>query len=52
MEIGLGALAAAIEQMNLKTGKQKQFTMKKYTLSQYLRLDVAAIKALNVFPQN
>lgn len=33
MEIGLGALAAAIETMNLKTGKQKQFTMKKYTLS-------------------
>lgn len=26
--------------------------LKKYTLSQYLRLDVAALKALNVFPQN
>jgi hypothetical protein len=29
----LAALSAAIEHMNLKSGKQKQFTLKKYTLS-------------------
>jgi len=29
---------------------QKQFTLKRYTLGQFLRLDVAALKALNVFP--
>ena len=52
MELALAALSAAIEYLNLKTGKQKQFTLKKYTLSQYLRLDVAALKALNVFPIN
>lgn len=52
MELALAALSAAIDYMNLKSGKQKQFTLKKYTLSQYLRLDVAALKALNVFPQN
>jgi DNA mismatch repair protein MSH2 len=52
MEIALAALSAGIEFMHLKSGKQKQFTLKKYTLSQYLRLDVAALKALNVFPQN
>lgn len=52
MELALAALNAAIDHMNLRSGKQKQFTLKKYTLSQYLRLDVAAIKALNIFPQN
>lgn len=52
MEIALASLAAAIDAMNLKSGKQKQFSLKKYTLSQYLRLDVAALKALNVFPQS
>jgi DNA mismatch repair protein MSH2 len=52
MELALAALSAAIDHMNLKSGKQKQFSLKKYTLSQYLRLDVAALKALNVFPQN
>jgi DNA mismatch repair protein MSH2 len=52
MELALAALSAAIDHMNLRSGKQKQFTLKKYTLSQYLRLDVAAIKALNIFPQN
>lgn len=50
MDLALAALSASIEYMHLKTGKQKQFTLKKYTLSQYLRLDVAALKALNVFP--
>ena len=52
MELALAALSAAIDYMNLKSGKQKQFTLKKYTLRQYVRLDVAALKALNVFPQN
>lgn len=52
MELALAALNAAIDHMNLKSGKQKQYTLKKYTLSQYLRLDVAALKALNVFPQS
>ena len=52
MELALGGLHAAIEHLNMASGKQKQFSLKKYTLSQYLRLDVAALKALNVFPQN
>ena len=52
MELALAALAAAIDHLNLKSGKQKQYVLKKYTPSQYLRLDVAALKALNVFPQN
>jgi len=52
MDVALAALSAGIDYLNLKNGKQKSFTLKKYTLSQYLRLDVAAIKALNVFPQN
>lgn len=33
MELALAALSAAIEYMHLKTGKQKQFSLKKYTLS-------------------
>ena len=54
MDLALGALNAGIEMMGLtQNGEtaQKQFSLKKYTLSQYLRLDVAALKALNVFPQ-
>jgi hypothetical protein len=39
MELALAALSAAIEHMNLKSGKQKQFTLKKYTLSQYLNVN-------------
>lgn len=52
MELALGCLEAGIEHLNLRNGNQKQFNLKKYTLGQYLRLDVAALKALNVFPQN
>lgn len=52
MDQALAALAAAIEHLNLKNGRQNAFTLKKYTLAQYLRLDVAALRALNVFPQN
>ena len=54
MDLGLAALNAGILDMNLigqfETA-QKQFSLKKYTLEQYLRLDVAALKSLNVFPQ-
>lgn len=50
MELALGCLEAGIDHLNLKNGNQKQFNLKKYTLGQYLRLDVAALKALNVFP--
>ena len=54
MEHALGALNAGIYQMSLLSQcdtAQKQFSLKKYTLSQYLRMDVAALKSLNVFPQ-
>ena len=54
MEQALGALNAGIYAMSLLSQcdtAQKQFSLKKYTLSQYLRLDVAAMKSLNVFPQ-
>ena len=52
MELALGCLEAGISHLNIRAGNQKQFSLKKYTLGQYLRLDVAALKALNVFPQN
>jgi len=51
-ELGMAALNAAIEHMKLLQGKQNQFTLSLYTLNNFLRLDVAALKALNVFPQN
>ena len=54
MTLALGALNAGIESMMLLSHgetAQKQFVLKKYALSQFLRLDVAALKALNVFPQ-
>lgn len=53
MDLALGALNAGIMAMQLLTHfetAKKQFSLKKYTLSQYLRLDVAALKSLNVFP--
>ncbi len=53
MELALQALNAAISYSKLteqcQNSKQK-FTLTKYTLDNYLRLDVAALKALNVFP--
>ena len=52
MELALGCLQAGIDYLNLRTGKKQQFSLKKYTLGQYLRLDVAALKALNVFPSS
>lgn len=52
MELALGCLQAGIDYLNLRSGNSKQFSLKKYTLGQYLRLDVAALKALNVFPSN
>lgn len=53
MDLALGALQAAIDSLGLLQNEEashKQFTLKRYTLGQYLRLDVAALKALNVFP--
>jgi DNA mismatch repair protein MSH2 len=53
MELALSALNAAIETMKLKSygeGVKRSFVLSKYTLNNYLRLDVAAMKALNVFP--
>lgn len=53
MELALSALNAGIEHMKLTSygeAAQKKFLLQKYTLDQYLRLDVAALKALNVFP--
>ena len=53
LELALSALNAGINNMHLTSfpdTAQKQFTLKKYTLGQYLRLDVAALKSLNVFP--
>jgi DNA mismatch repair protein MSH2 len=53
MDLALSALNAAIEAMKLTTygnASKKKFILTKYTLDQYLRLDVAALKALNVFP--
>jgi len=32
MELALGCLEAGIEHLNLRSGNQKQFTLKKYTL--------------------
>jgi len=52
MDIALAALNAAIEHLMLKQLANRQFTLKKYTLEDHQRLDVAALKALNVFPQN
>lgn len=53
MELALGALNAGIMSMQLLSQfetAQQQFSLTKYTLSQYLRLDIAALKSLNVFP--
>lgn len=52
MDNALAALNAAIEHTGLKTLNQRDFTLKKYTLEEHQRLDVAALKAMNVFPQN
>merc|ERR1712073_197778 len=54
MDLALASLNAAIHSMQLLNqfdSAQNQFSLKKYALSQYLRLDVAALKSLNVFPQ-
>ena len=53
MDLALASLNAAISSMQLLNQfdcAQNQFSLKKYALSQYLRLDVAALKSLNVFP--
>ena len=51
MALALGCLAAAVNHLQLLSSGLKDFTLEKYTLSEYLRLDVAALAALNVFPQ-
>ena len=54
LELALGALNAGIQHFSLTQQCdtiQNQFTLKKYTLGSYLRLDVAALKCLNVFPE-
>ena len=51
MALALGCLAAAVNHLQLLSTGLKDFTLEKYTLSEYLRLDVAALAALNVFPQ-
>ena len=52
MELALSALRANIDHLRLleSTSNSNEFKIKKYTLSQYLRLDVAAMKALNILP--
>lgn len=52
MHLALGCLNACVNQLKLMSQGVKDFDIEIYTLSQYLRLDVAAINALNVFPQN
>ena len=52
MDLALSAVNAGMEYLQLIQGKQKQFALKKYTLNEYLRLDVAALKAMNVFPSS
>lgn len=52
MPIALGCLNASVNQLKLMSQGVKDFEIEKYTLDHYLRLDVAAINALNVFPQN
>ena len=48
MDLALGCLEAGVNYLGVRT--KKSYVLKKYTLGQYLRLDVAALKALNVFP--
>jgi len=51
MSLALGCLSAAVSHLRLHSSGEKGFTLEKYTLTEYLRLDVAALAALNVFPQ-
>ena len=52
MSTALGCLGAAIGYLNLVGAGLTQFQLTKYSLEHYLRLDCAALNALNVFPQN
>ena len=38
--------------MKLQEMGVNKFDLQTYSLGQYLRLDIAAIKSLNIFPQN
>ena len=48
----LGALGAAIKGLNMLNENHSKFSLSKYSLDSFLRLDIAALAALNVFPQN
>ena len=52
MDVALSALAGAIANMRLlgDTTNHQQFTIETYKHTQFMRLDVAATRALNVFP--
>lgn len=52
MITSFGCLSAAINYLNLVGGGISQFQLTKYSLEHYLRLDCAALTAINVFPQN
>ena len=45
-----GSLGAAINVLNLVSEGYKKFELTRYSLDSYLRLDCAALIALNVFP--
>jgi len=52
MDVALSALSGAIQFMHLlkDSTNSKQFTIETYKHTQFMRLDVAATRALNVFP--
>mmetsp|Transcript_17377 Transcript_17377/g.17088 ORF Transcript_17377/g.17088 Transcript_17377/m.17088 type:complete len:271 (-) Transcript_17377:1367-2179(-) len=52
--LGLSALSAAISASNVyqELGNHGKYSLEIYPMSQYMRLDTAAINALNLFPQN
>ncbi|CAI2387303.1 unnamed protein product [Moneuplotes crassus] len=54
LKCALPACKAAIEFCNLLSARSnhQQFDIMKYTLENYLRLDIAAMKALNLFPMD
>ena len=48
----VSCLGCAINALKLMEQGQSKFQIRKYGLESYLRLDCAALSALNVFPQN
>lgn len=51
MTQAVGALGAAMKALHLLEENHSKFSLTKYSLDSHLRLDVAALTALNVFPQ-